>query len=326
MQASLEHDWTLIAPNSTTPPNSTMSSTNDTIPTPAAEPKLEAPTDTDTKRTITTEVPAAHKDDDTSEPGMPKLERQTSFDSFISIDDYRRSRRPIRNTNPVYIRPYTPSPPPRRRGVPIVQTISPIFTKSGHFLESVNKFDGTVELPRPSRGYIYLTTFPFTDAHVKKWAWLFSLNVEEVFLEEDTRPRGGRDVDFGGKGETLVYPTARTAYNDDFIHPLTVDIPSVYLSRSLDAEVVPEDAVGVKYLIVTQNRHRPAGCKLLVAESRKAAGIMMFYEALKGDSVVFVGAAVDMVEKRVHPKKFVRVESLEQARGLGVEGMVGIVC
>ena len=86
-----------------------------------------------------------------------------------------------------------------------------------------------------------------------------------------------------------------------------VDIPSVHLSRALDTDVVPETTTDACYLIVTQNRHRPAGSKLQIAESRKAAGILMYYEVLRGDSIMFVGAMANRPKKTVHPKKFRKV-------------------
>jgi hypothetical protein len=68
------------------------------------------------------------------------------------------------------------------------------------------------------------------------------------------------------------------------------------------------------------------GSKLQVVESRKAAGIVMYYEALRGDSVVFVGAVVGWGGERVKTRNFKRVENLEEATTLKVEGKVGIIC
>jgi hypothetical protein len=89
---------------------------------------------------------------------------------------------------------------------------------------------------------------------------------------------------------------------------------------------VPEDTPDVKFLVVTQNRHQPAGSKLQIVESRKAAGIVMYYEALRGDSTVFVGAVVGWNGERVRAKKFVRVEGLERAMEVKAEGNVGVIC
>jgi hypothetical protein len=52
----------------------------------------------------------------------------------------------------------------------------------------------------------------------------------------------------------------------------------------------------------------------------------MYYESLKGDSIVFVGAVVGKGEKKVHPKKFRMVESLEEAAKAKEEGLVGVIC
>jgi len=319
MQNIIENEWTFVDPTST---RNTMTSTNDTTSAPTAEPKIEVTINTKPTPGVAT------KDEKTApectcEAGMPKLERQDSVDSINSIDDgYRRPRRRIH-------RRYSPSPS-RRRGSG-VDAPTPLFDKSSCFLDSVGKYDGTVDLPRPSRSSIYLTTYPFTDKDVKKWAWLFSLNVEETFLEENTRGRRGRDDNLDDTDDAF-YPTVRRARNTSpsWYEPGTNDVPSVYLSRALDKEVVPEDTANVSYLIVTQNRHppagRPAGSKLLVAESRKAAGMLMYYEALRGDSVMFVGAAVGFGGKKVHPKKFRKVESLDEAGKLKEEGVVGVVC
>jgi len=115
------------------------------------------------------------------------------------------------------------------------------------------------------------------------------------------------------------------------------EIGRVLLSRALDTEVVPEDdekAKDVRYWIVVQNRVRLNGVKLLIAKSRKAAGMHLFYEMLNGHSVVFVGAVVvgakatrDEDGKR---KKlgFRCVGSLEEARSANAECdcHIGIVC
>ena len=87
------------------------------------------------------------------------------------------------------------------------------------------------------------------------------------------------------------------------------------------------DGNDVKYWIAIQNRSRNPGIKLMVAESRPAAGIMIYHEALSGNSVGFVGAVVgvDMERKKMKHTKFKMVESLEAASEVE-EGVVGIVC
>ncbi|KAF2831554.1 hypothetical protein CC86DRAFT_366900 [Ophiobolus disseminans] len=324
MPESAESEWTIIDPTFTTTEAQAMAATNDTTAAPA-EPKIELSMN---PKPIPAEAPVDQKEEKesptcTCDASMPKLERQDSIESLISVDDdYRRAPRRV---YPNYNRNYSPSP--IRRRAPGVRVAPALFDKSSHFLESVGKFDGTVDLPCPSRGAVYLTTYPFTEKDVKKWAWLFSLNVEDTFLEEASRGRRGRAGEFDNNGDDVTYSTVRRARNEFPIYDaMTIDIPSVYLSRALDLEVVPEDTANVSYLIVTQNRHRLAGSKLLVAESRKAAGIMMYYEALKGDSTVFVGAVLDYGEKKVHPKKFKKVGSLEEAIKVKEEDFVGIIC
>lgn len=136
------------------------------------------------------------------------------------------------------------------------------------------------------------------------------------------RPRGGRVI----RDRSPYYEPANPT-----------EIARVLLSRALDTEVVPEDdekAKDVRYWIVVQNRFRSTGVKLLIARSRKAAGMHLFYEMLNGHSIVFVGAVVvgakaprDEDGKR---KKlgFRCVESLEEARTANFECdcHIGIVC
>jgi hypothetical protein len=316
MPNPIEHEWTIIDPSSNIETTIKMASNNDnTTPAPVAEPVIELTNNPKPKATE-----EKHDTECTCDASMPRLERQDSIESMASIDfdRHRPIRRPVRQ---VYNRRYSPSPI-RIRNQPI-RDVVPALTSSTHLLDQVSKRDGIVDLPFPARGSIFLTTYPFTDKDVKKWAWLFSLGVEETFLKEPSRGRG-RDVDSDDSdGEPIV---RRARNRSPFYDPGTVDIPSVYLSRALDKEVVPEETENVSYLIVTQNRHRPAGSKLLVAESRKAAGILMYYESLKGDSIVFVGAVVGKGEKKVHPKKFRMVESLEEATKAKEEGLVGVIC
>jgi len=196
-----------------------------------------------------------------------------------------------------------------------------MVSSSNDLMSTIGTYDGVADLPFPARSSVYLTTFPFTDKDVKKWAWLMSRGVEDTFLNEP----GNDDEDLypavtraraGGRNRSPYYEPVR----------IEVDVPSIYVSRALDKEVVPEDTKEkVKYHIVVQNRTRPQGSKLLVAEGRKAAGIMIYYEALSGNSILFVGATVDQrLSKR---KKWVRVESLEAAIKLeGEEGVVGVIC
>lgn len=235
-------------------------------------------------------------------------------DSVESIDeDIRRPRRAGRVPAPP--RRYTPSPdrynPPPRY---IVSKIN----SSTQLLDSVGKDDSVVELPAPAIRNVYLTTYPFGDKDVKKWSWLFAAGIEDESVIQSTR-------DTIGDQPSVERVRIR---NDGFVpyDPERVDIPSVFLSRALDTEVVPEDTKhNVRYLIVTQKRLRPTGAKLIVAESRKAAAIQIYYSMLKGNPVSFVGATVHQC-KTVHPRKYRKVNSLEEAMSIQDEGFVGIVC
>ncbi|KAF2035748.1 hypothetical protein EK21DRAFT_106594 [Setomelanomma holmii] len=298
----IENEWTIIDPNTNNAAPKMASNNDNSTPTKTAEPVIELTIKSKPKAT-------EDKTECTCKAGMPALERQDSIESMTSIDLDRR--RPIRRRT-VYDRRYSPSPI-RIRDRTNDRAVVPIVSSSTKLLDQVGKCDGIVDLPFPARGSIFMTTCPFTQKDVKKFAWLFSLGVEETFLKDPSRGRG-RDLDSDDSDGEQVVRRARN--RSPFYDPGTVDIPSVYLSRALEKEVVPEDTKAVSYLIVTQNRHRPAGSKLLVAESRKAAGILMYYEALKGDSIVFVGAVVAMGEKKVHPKKFRVAESLNEANEL----------
>jgi hypothetical protein len=309
MPDSNENEWTIIDPTNT------MASTDNNTSSPAAEPRIEV--------TINTK-PAAMSTNDKEEgtenasPTIaPKTARRDSIDSNISDerDDYHR-RAPRRSG---YRRDFIPASPSPTRS----RHRTPTLSSSTHLLEQqVSKYDGVANLPFPARGSIYITTYPMTDKDVKKWSWLFSRNIEDKYLSR------GRSLDYDAESDNDDGYVSRRRLRRDRspFYDATIDIPSVYLSRALDTDVVPENTADVSYLIVTQNRHQPMGSKLQVVESRKAAGIVMYYEALRGDSVVFVGAVVGWGGERVKTRNFKRVENLEEATTLKVEGKVGIIC
>ncbi|KAJ4382959.1 hypothetical protein N0V86_002186 [Didymella sp. IMI 355093] len=242
----------------------------------------------------------------------PNLLRKDSIESID--DDYRRPRRSGRVPPPVHRR-YTPSP---NRYYPAPPPTASMVNSSIQLLDRVGKDDGVIELPAPAIRNIYLTTYPFGDKDVKKWSWLFAAGIEDEFVVQSTR-------DLVGGLPNVERVRQR---NDGFI-PYDVDrvdIPSVYLSQALDTKVVPEDTEhNARYLIVTQKRSQPTGAKLIVAESRKAAGMLIYYTILIGDPILFVGATVHQC-KTVHPKKYKKVNSLEEAISLQDAGFVGIVC
>ncbi|KAF2622772.1 hypothetical protein BU25DRAFT_425478 [Macroventuria anomochaeta] len=305
MSSHTDDEWTVLNP--TASPQTNMETVTHEVPNTA-----EAPIREYTINTKTTVNDKKHEDDCTCDT-KPTLLRK---DSIESIDEeYRRPRR----VPPPPHRRYTPSPhryyPPTNPFAP--QSFS--INSSTELLAKVGKEDGLTEFPPPAIRNIYLTTYPFGDKDVKKWSWLFAAGVEDEYVAQNVRDMNNSDVPSiervrQRRGEFPIYD------------PGNIDIPSVYLSRALDTEVVPEDSKhNLRYLIVTQNRHRPAGCKLLVAESRKAAGILIYYDILKGDSILFVGATVHQC-KTVHPKKYKKVNSLEEAVSLQNEGFVGVVC
>lgn len=236
-------------------------------------------------------------------------------DSVESIDeDYRRPRRSERVLPRVHRR-YTPSP---NRYYPPPLPVSSLISSSTQLLERVGKDDGIVELPIPALRNVYLTTYPFGDKDVKKWSWLLAAGIEDDFVVPSS-------VNVGSDLPNVERARQR---NDGFVpyEPDRVDIPAVNLSRALDKEVVPEDTKhDVRYVVVTQKRLQPYGAKLIVAESRKAAGMLIYYTILTGDPILFVGATVHQC-KSVHPNMYKKVANLREAISVQDAGFVGIVC
>ncbi|KAJ4984259.1 glutathione-dependent formaldehyde-activating enzyme [Stagonosporopsis vannaccii] len=267
MSSHTEDEWTVLNP---TILSEVSMETNHERPSKAEAPPREyainTKSDTDTKKVL---------DDCTCEI-KPLLVRKDSIESID--DDYRPPRRAGRV-------PFPPPPPPHRRYSPSPQRFypsivplsyqDPFVNSSTQLLEKVGKEDGIVELPAPAVRNAYLTTYPFGDKDVKKWAWLLASGVEDEYVTQSTRDANG-DM-----------PNVERIHQNrgEFHHihnPGAVELPSVHLSRALDLEIVPEDSKhSLRYLIVTQNCRRAQGWKLLVAESRKAAGILIYYEMLK---------------------------------------------
>ncbi|KAF2800037.1 hypothetical protein K505DRAFT_32366 [Melanomma pulvis-pyrius CBS 109.77] len=320
MTYSNEHheQWTLLSRSNTMATDtSTQAATSTPTPNPSPAIELTINAKPTAETSSSTEKKDSHGPDCTcgaaAPPAPPKLERNNTAETFFSEDEF--VPRISRNRRRVYpIRRYSISPPRRERGLP--DTI--MVNSSAELLSKVGKYDGIADLPFPARSSVYLATFPFTDKDVKKWTWLLSRTVEDTFLNEP----GNDDED--------VYPSAnrfRGRNRSPYYEPINanVDIPSVFVSRALDTAVVPEDSGHkVRYLLVVQNRGRPQGSKLLIAESRKAAGIMLYYEALSGNSVLFVGAVVHQGKKL--GRNLVKVETLEEAVKVLEDGVVGVVC
>ena len=251
---------------------------------------------------------------------------------------------------PMLLPPPPPFPLLGARG-PTNDTSNQIKSSS-ELLNKVSKHDGLAELPfLATNTPIYLSTFPFSDKDVKKWSWLFSLGIQDDYLAP------GGHMPYYGDSTFSSSPPSHNSNDDDndsaiafpfvrlvqsgatgpdayrYLDPGTVPyndrILSVFLSRALDETVIgPGNAAkNVRYLIVMQNYKYPGGSKLVITESRAAAGMLMFYQLLKADSVVFVGAVCCCSSKmRVHPRKFKRVETLDEAVEVQKEGFVGVVC
>lgn len=217
----------------------------------------------------------------------------------------RANRRPLMSPDcyPPPVPIYSPAPP-----IPFPFQFSRI-SSSTQLLEQFGKDDGVFEVPYPLNGRVYLATYPFGDRDVQKWSWLFAAGIEDEYIVRDSEE------------QALPSRGNRNRYNARF-----EDISSVYLSRAMDVKVVPEDTKhSVRFFIVTGSPGRLSGFKLLVAESRKAAGMLIYYEMLKGDSVLFVGAMVHEC-KTGRPKRYKKVNSLEEAVALYNKGAVGVIC
>lgn len=327
-----EH-WDYIDSPSTMPP--TIEEQSQNLEAQAAH--LEPEATTNTKRT---ELPSTAKPNP-----VPQFKRIDTMDSINSegVDLFRHSGLDPLSFEDEFLEPHRHSrtarhmpPPPRphiysssppRRSLRSPST--PLFNSSTTLLNHLNH-DGIVDLPWPGKSSIYLTTFPFSDKDVQEWAWILRSGVEEQFIQKHIE-----SFDEDGGSEDEWYPSdrririhrpnrvrrERSPFYDD-----TADIPSVYLSRALDPEVISEEEEkDFTYVVVVRNRRRGSGCaKMLTAGGRKAAGIIIYYEVLIGNSVVFVGAAKGGVGKK--GVKYKRVESVDEAVKVAEEGIFGIIC
>ena len=217
----------------------------------------------------------------------------------------RANRRPLMSPDcyPPPVPIYSPAPP-----IPFPFQFSRI-SSSTQLLEQSGKDDGVFELPYPLNGRVYLAMYPFGDRDVQKWSWLFAAGIEDEYIVRDSEE------------QALLSLGTRNQYNTR-----VESVSSVYISRAMDVDVVPEDTKhSVRFFIVTGSPGRLPGFKLLVAESRKAASILIYYEMLKGDSVLFVGAMVHEC-KTGRPKRYKKVNNLEEAVALYNKGAVGVIC
>lgn len=269
----------------------------------------------------------------TAQPALdskPTLDRQDTVNTKMSYWDEEDAW-------------YTDRSRPRRRAPGRRDSRSPIriherpppetmmVISSTALLAKVSAFDGIADLPYPSRSSVFLTTFPFTDKEVQKYAWLFNYGVEDEFMQERTaREMRLREFDddewYGARPVPMNHFRPARGPHHGPVGPM-MDLPSIFLSRALNASVIPDDEKDVTFWIVVQNKARSPGSKLLVAESRKAVGIMIFYEALVGNSIAFVGAVKGQQGKKMRGMKLKKVDTLNEAVSVQSEdGIVGVVC
>ncbi|KAF2467451.1 uncharacterized protein BDR25DRAFT_305519 [Lindgomyces ingoldianus] len=292
----------------------------------ASEPKIDLTINTKPTPNDTTTTATEKKDSDCTCGARPTIKRNDTNDSAAEDEYIPRSGRTRRRRDPP-IRIYSRSPIRYRSRSPARSTM---ISSSTALLGKVSNFDGIADLPFPARSSVYLATFPFTDRDVKKWSWLFVHGVEDTFIGRRGEREVDVDVDEFGYPLPPVYHhrRARSPYYD----PVNTDVPSIFLSRALDTGVVPEPSgkedanAGLKYWIVVQNA-KGKSWKLLIADNRTAAGIMIYYEALNGNSIPFVGAVLGD-RKKGERVKFERVEGLEDMASIREkeEGTMGVVC
>lgn len=234
---------------------------------------------------------------------------------FATINEYhrppRKSRRILSDSRIVHVPPPPPSshPPPPPIPYPYLRLV---INSSTQLLDRIGCEDGLFELPPPSIGQVYLATYPFGDKDVKKWSWLFAADIENKVVAQIKRG-SGEDA------EPICNGSRKHVSQDN-------GMQFAFLSCALDTAVVPEDTShNVRFFVVVQNRLWQNGVKLLIAESRKAAGILIYFELLHGGSVPFVGAMVHDCQSG-REKRYKRVTSFEEAVGLYKRGIVGVFC
>jgi len=223
----------------------------------------------------------------------------------ISVSDA-----PLRQPSPRQPTPRQPTP-----GIGLGSLIQPpddkVISNSRDLLALVDEYEGIVEVAR--RHSLYVTTYPLTNEDVHNHSWILI---------------SGR-LD-GWADKLHSYYTINASQRESPPYPIIerLDTPILRLSAALR----PQREEGkLKYVIVVQSRNTPMTYKLLVAQSKKAAGMDMFYEVLNGQSIVFVGAVLKTVAvpvdapHRVPAVRFQKVESVGEAEACA-EGVVGIIC
>jgi len=186
-----------------------------------------------------------------------------------------------------------------------------VLNNSNDLLALLDKYEGCVDVAK--RQTVYVTTYPVSDADVQNISWLFCVGKMDLWTDR-----------------IISFYTVNTSTREYSPGPIIerVDTPILRLSAALH----PHKEEGkLKYVVAIQCRNTPVSYKLVVSNSKKAAGMDMFYEVLNGNSISFVGAVLKDVPIPVeHPHKFPqtkfkRVESVEEAEKVG-EGVVGIIC
>ncbi|KAF2199973.1 hypothetical protein GQ43DRAFT_97218 [Delitschia confertaspora ATCC 74209] len=354
--SSLTSDWTIIMDHSEALPTQFPVSPQDT--------KVESPL------TINTKTESPPTDDKTppppqevASPVSPKYAESIPKPGPRVIEqEWEEGWRPalLRHHGPQRFRqPPLPPVPYNVHHRIDPDPLPPLIHSSSALLSKVNTYDGIADLPFSARISIYLVTYPFSDKDVKKWSWILKAGVTETWMYEipasSHRAREGAeysDIGFTDWDYNPVYNERYAEYIPSVNRRCTrnrnrnireaplplydghADLPSVYLSRALDPAVVPETEKGVEFLIVVRNLRdregRMPAFKLLVADSRKAAGIMLLYEAFVGNAIVFCGAVKDRVEGMQMGKgkgevEFKRVEKFEERVG-EEKGVVAVVC
>jgi hypothetical protein len=328
MSCTEREQWTFIDHSSP----SNMSTENTQTPAAAtSEPNIEVTINTKSKDDNITSSDKKKPDTCTC-PVHPTLNRTDTSDFnnselFDAEEELMPRSRPHRR-GPVH--PYSPTPPgfyppgPQGRQLWSPETVH--ISSSAVLLSQVGKFDGLATLPFPARNSVYLATFPFGDRDTKKYAKMFVNGTEEHWpTESSANPNVDSWNEYPG---TMNSGYTRPAPYD----PNNSEVPSLFLSRALDPAVIPEKHEHqVQYWIVVQRRSRARGAKLLVADTRKGAAMLVFHEALLGNSVVFVGAAVigEKGRNELRGVKFNRMENFGEAVKLTVKAdgrEIGVIC
>ena len=186
-----------------------------------------------------------------------------------------------------------------------------VVSNSTSLLSLLDSYEGMINVVH--RHNFYTLTYPFADADVQNLAWLFTYGMLDGWTD--------RIAPYYGMSSR------------DYMHVNHTEMAILRMSAAL--RVLPrQEEDKVKYVIVCQNRDVLGSYKLLVSYSRKAVGMDIFYELLKGNSVVFIGLVLKHVAVPVEaphsnpPIRFTRVDSVKAAMDIAEmeDRRVGILC